>query len=231
MAAQTRFLVIDDHPLFRDALQSAVTLSYPDADIFEAASIEDAAQILTDEPLIDLALLDLKIPGVRGYEGLQYLRTHHPRTPVVIVSGHEEDQIIREVLTYGAVGFIPKSSKKPELAEAIRQIMAGDVYVPASYQEPEANDQEAHRQEMIERISSLTPKQLKVLKMLQAGLLNKQIAYELQVGETTVKAHVSEILRKLQVISRTQAAIEAAKVSGEDLLDDAGNFTNSSENP
>ncbi len=221
---RVRFLVIDDHPLFRDALHSAIALAYPAAETLEATSITEAMEVLGRETGFDLALLDLNIPGVRGFEGLLELRTNYPRLPIVIVSGHEEARVVREVISYGAAGFIPKSIKKAELASAVKQIINGAVFLPPGYSGSGLDEEDAERKEMIRRISQLTPQQLRVLNMLRDGLLNKQIAFELDVGETTVKAHVSEVLRKLKVISRTQAAIEASKLSGEDLIQAAEGF-------
>ncbi len=217
-AANVRFLIIDDHPLFRDALQSAIAPAYPSAETLEAASVDEAIDILMQSSAIDLALLDLKIPGVRGFDGLLQLRTQFPKVPIVVISGVEEQRIVKEAISFGAAGFIPKSFKKTELALAIKQVMDGVVYLPPDYDDSPDGEDEEHRSDMIQRISQLTPQQLRVLHMLQDGLLNNQIAYELQVSETTVKAHVSEILRKLNVISRTQAAMEASKLSGEDLM-------------
>ncbi len=219
-----RFLIIDDHPLFREALHSAVRIAYPDVDTVEARSVEEALDLLAGPTLFDLALLDLSMPGVQGFEGLLQLRTRHPRLPVVVVSGHEEPRIISEALSYGAAGFIPKSVRKDELAQAIRDVMEGAIYVPENYggQAPDADSSD--RAEMVRRLSKLTPQQLRVLQMLKQGMLNKQIAYELQVGETTVKAHVSEILRKLNVYSRTQAVIEVSKLDNADLFRDTAAF-------
>ena len=214
----TRFLIIDDHPLFREALQSAVQLEYPDVETVEARSVAEALDLLAGSSQFDLALLDLSIPGVQGFEGLLQLRTRHPRLPVVVVSGHEEPKIISEALSYGAAGFIPKSVRKSDLAAAIRHVMEGAVYVPEGYDAPAANDDLSDRAEMVKRLATLTPQQLRVLQMLRQGMLNKQIAYELQVGETTVKAHVSEILRKLNVYSRTQAVIEVSKLDSAELF-------------
>lgn len=214
----TRFLIIDDHPLFREALQSAVQLEYPAVETVEARTVAEALDLLSGPKPFDLALLDLSIPGVHGFEGLLQLRTHHPRLPVVIVSGHEEPKIISEALSYGAAGFIPKSVRKGDLAAAIRHVMEGTIYVPEGYGAPPADNELADRAEMVRRLATLTPQQLRVLQMLRQGMLNKQIAYELQVGETTVKAHVSEILRKLNVYSRTQAVIEVSKLDNADLF-------------
>jgi DNA-binding NarL/FixJ family response regulator len=213
-----RFLIIDDHPLFREALHSAVQMAYPDVDTVEARSIGEAMNLLGGHPPFDLALLDLSMPDVHGFDGLLQLRTRHPRLPVVVVSGHEEPRVIAEALSYGAAGFIPKSARKADLAAAIRSVMDGAIYVPENYEPTQPDDGSAGRADMVQRLSTLTPQQLRVLQMLRQGLLNKQIAYELQVGETTVKAHVSEILRKLNVYSRTQAVIEVSKLDSADLF-------------
>jgi DNA-binding NarL/FixJ family response regulator len=219
-----RFLIIDDHPLFREALHSAVQMAYPDVDTVEARSIAEALDLLAGATSFDLALLDLSMPDVHGFDGLLQLRTRHPRLPVVIVSGHEDAKIISEALSYGAAGFIPKSARKDDLAAAIRSVMDGAIYVPQNYQLQPADADRTDRADMVQRLSKLTPQQLRVLQMLRQGMLNKQIAYELQVGETTVKAHVSEILRKLNVYSRTQAVIEVAKLDNADLFREQAGF-------
>lgn len=216
-----RFLIVDDHPLFREALHSAVSMAYPKVETIEATTVAEALETLKGGVPFDLALLDLNIPGVQGFDGLLQIRTSHPRLPVVIVSGHEDNRIISQALSYGAAGFIPKSSRKADLASAIRDVMEGAVYVPQSYQPQPGAARDEDRSELMRRLSTLTPQQMRVLTMLRQGLLNKQIAYELQVGETTVKAHVSEILRKLHVYSRTQAVIEVSRLDQADLFREA----------
>ena len=219
-----RFLIIDDHPLFREALHSAVQMAYPEVDTVEARSIAEALDLLAAATPFDLALLDLSMPDVHGFEGLLQLRTRYPRLPVVVVSGHEDAKIISEALSYGAAGFIPKSVRKSDLASAIRAVMEGAIYVPDTYEVQKPDADQSDRADMVQRLARLTPQQLRVLQMLRQGLLNKQIAYELQVGETTVKAHVSEILRKLNVYSRTQAVIEVSKLDNADLFRDPAGF-------
>jgi DNA-binding NarL/FixJ family response regulator len=219
-----RFLIVDDHPLFREALQSALQLAYPDAETVEARLIEEALSVLAEGRDFDLALLDLSMPGVQGFEGLLTIRTRYPRLPVVVVSGHEDPRVVSETLSYGVAGFIPKSARKDDLAKAIREVMEGEVCVPRNFAgEPDDPGRE-DRAELVRRLATLTPQQTRVLGMLRQGLLNKQIAYELQVGETTVKAHVSEILRKLHVYSRTQAVIEVSRLDHGELFRDAEEF-------
>lgn len=219
MSELTQVLIIDDHPLFREALSAAVSLAYPATRSREVSNVEDAISVLKADREFDIALLDLNIPGVHGFEGLLKLRTLYPRLPVLVVSGLENEQIIDEAITYGAAGFLPKSLGREVLATAINTIMAGDVYIPDKMQLAEAPNGAAEKVLIIERLLSLTPQQLRVLFMLREGLLNKQIAYELEVGATTVKKHVSEILRKLKVYSRTQAVIEVTKLDQDELFD------------
>lgn len=210
------FLIVDDHPLFRDALRAAIESAYPDADVQEAASIQ-LARTAMGANAFDLVLLDLSMPGTSGFDGLLDIKTQNPKQPIVIVSGMEDPGIIHKAMTFGAAGFISKSVRKAELSEAIRDVMNGLVYLPKGYEPPQP-DKEGQASDLAERLGNLTPQQLRVLKMLRQGMLNKQIAYELDVGETTVKAHVSEILRKLNVSSRTQAVIEVSKIDFDRVL-------------
>jgi DNA-binding NarL/FixJ family response regulator len=211
-----RFLIIDDHPLFREALQSAIMLAFSNAQTVEARSIHESIAALNENAAFDLALLDLNMPGIQGFEGLRELRTQFPRLPIVVVSGQEEARIITEALSYGVAGFIPKSFKKSELSAAIKDVMNGLVFVPQGYEPHVTSD--TNKGAVLARLALLTPQQLRVLQMLTQGLLNKQIAFELKVGETTIKAHVSEILRKLNVYSRTQAVIEISKLDSKEMF-------------
>ncbi|MFO1114593.1 MAG: response regulator transcription factor [Beijerinckiaceae bacterium] len=213
-----RFLVVDDHPLFREALQSAVRTAYPHAEVVEASSIEEAVAEIERAPGFDLALIDLSMPSVKGFEGVLGIRARFPGLPLVVVSGLEDPRIVSEAMNCGISGFIPKSVKKAELTEAIRKVMNGEVFVPASFAPAPDKSRRPPKVDFAARLASLTPQQLRVLGMLRQGLLNKQIAFELDVGETTVKAHVSEILRKLNVASRTQAVIEASGLDFEAIL-------------
>lgn len=228
MSELSNVLIIDDHPLFREALSSAVALAYPSAKSKEVSTLGDAMSALSSESDYDIALLDLNLPGVQGFEGLLQLRTLYPRLPVLVVSGLEEEQIIDESLAFGAAGFLPKSLGGEVLAQAIESILAGNVYVPDGLLSSQTVDASSSDKTLIiERLLTLTPQQLRVLFMLKQGLLNKQIAYELDVGATTVKKHVSEILRKLRVHSRTQAVIEVSKLDQDELFDMQKRFTNS----
>ncbi len=216
----TRILIADDHPLVRGALRQAVANAVAGADIVECGSLDEAIKALDANPEVDLILLDLAMPGVRGYSGLMMLRAQYPSTPVVVVSAREERNVIRLCLDFGASGFIPKSTDMETMQAAIRTVLAGDVWAPPDVDLNAPMDREAA--ENVRRLASLTPQQARVLMMLSEGLLNKQIAYELSVSEATVKAHVSAILQKLGVESRTQAVIAAARIEAmTDLSADA----------
>jgi DNA-binding NarL/FixJ family response regulator len=218
MRLPTDILIVDDHPLFIEALELVVQGTFPDASVSKATSIDAARAILDKQGPFDLVLLDLSMPGTRGLEGVIELRTRYPKLPVVIVSALEDPRIIHEVMQCGAAGFISKSSRGADLGRALEDVMSGSVVLPKGYQPPAPSGSGAS--DLASRIATLTPQQVRVLHMLRQGLLNKQIAFDLGVGETTVKAHVSEILRKLKVASRTQAVIEAAKIDFDSILGD-----------
>ena len=211
-AASTHLVVADDHPLFRDALRQAVATVVATARIDEAGSFEELTELLDRESDVDLILLDLSMPGISGFSGLIYLRAQYPAIPVVIVSASDDVGTIRQSLDFGASGFIPKRFGVDTLHDAITKVMDGDVWVPPDVDMSAAADPEMSK--LRDRLVTLTPQQVRVLMMLSEGLLNKQIAYELGVSEATIKAHVSAILQKLGVESRTQAVIAAAKIAG-----------------
>lgn len=208
-----RLVVADDHPLFRGALREAVSGIFPSALVDEAGSFEELTALLEKQREADLVLLDLAMPGVSGFSGLIYLRAEYPEIPVVIVSASDDAQTVRRALDFGASGFIPKRLGIEELREAVKQVLEGEMWVPSEVDISAPADPETSR--LRDRLATLTPQQVRVLMMLSGGLLNKQIAYELGVSEATIKAHVSAILQKLGVESRTQAVIAAARISGD----------------
>lgn len=199
----THIVVADDHPMFRDAMRLAIARSLPEAEIVEAGTLDAAAAALEESPDADLLLLDLNMPGMQGFAGLVYLCSRFPALPIAVISANEEPRVIRRALGAGACGYIPKSAPSDMLGEALQALLAGELWRPA-LQEPDGSGRE---EDAAARIASLTPQQVRVLMMLNDGLVNKQIAYELGVSEGTVKAHVSAILQKLGVTSRTQAVI------------------------
>jgi len=209
-AVSTRLVIADDHPLFRDALRQAVASVVASAKIDEAGSFEELTALLEQDSDVDLILLDLTMPGISGFSGLIYLRAQYPAIPVVIVSASDDSGTIRRSLDFGASGFIPKRFGVDTLRDAIMKVMDGDVWIPPDTDLTAVADPDMTR--LRDRLVTLTPQQVRVLMMLSEGLLNKQIAYELSVSEATIKAHVSAILQKLDVESRTQAVIVAASI-------------------
>lgn len=210
--AQTHIVIADDHPLFRGALRQAVAQALDGARVSEVGSLDALSEALAADSEVDLVLLDLTMPGVQNFSGLLFLRADHPELPVIVVSAHDDPTVIRRCIEFGALGFLPKTAEVAQMGEAIRAVLAGGVWTPPGVDLTAPVDEEVA--DMVRRLSTLTPQQVRVLMMLSEGLLNKQIAYELGVSEATVKAHVSAILTKLNVDSRTQAVIAAARVAG-----------------
>jgi DNA-binding NarL/FixJ family response regulator len=205
---RTRILVADDHPLVLGALRQALVGAIDRAEIFEAADFDGLLATLEQTPDMDLVLLDLAMPGVRGFSGLMYLRAQHAGVPVLVVSANEDPVVMRRCLDFGASGYLPKSLNVETMRSAVRAVLDGGRWAPPDLDLSRPDEASP----LLRRLASLTPQQVRVLMMLSEGMLNKQIAYELSVSEATVKAHVSAILQKLGVESRTQAVIVAANI-------------------
>ena len=209
-----KIIIADDHPLFRDALKQALEGAGLKLEIDEAGALDKVISALeAGEGAHDLILLDLKMPGVQGFSGLVYLRAQYPTIPVVVVSGNEDADVMRRAVALGASGFIPKSSNVQTMRDAVAAVLNGSVWMPPGVSAGGAGDSETDKLAL--RLATLTPQQVRVLIMLREGLLNKQSAYNLSVSEATVKAHVSAILQKLNVESRTQAVIAASRIDGD----------------
>ena len=214
MQLAQKIIIADDHPLFRAALKQAVSQAVAGVEVIETDSLVSLQETVAAHADADLVLLDLHMPGTSGFTGLAYLRGQNPGMPVVVVSGSEHPQVMLRAIEYGASGFIPKSAPLEVISGAIRSVLEGEVWLP---QEVADGDATLSSDDVVfaEKLGSLTPQQFRVLMMLTEGLLNKQIAYELSVSEATIKAHVTAILRKLGVHSRTQAVIEASRMGVE----------------
>ena len=197
-------LVVDDHPLFCDALELTLKSFGSYSDVATAGSLEAAVTRLEGAPAPALVLLDLNLPDVSGLDGLIRLKRHARKSPVIIVSSMTDDGVIGRAIAAGASGFVPKHSPRSVFRDAISAIEAGGVYKPACHAEGVSNDSES---EILTKLASLTNQQARILELICEGMLNKQIAYELSIAEATVKAHVTAIMRKLDVQSRTQAAL------------------------
>ena len=211
-----KILIADDHPLFREAIHNVISDGFPDSEVMETSDLDSALALTQEHDDLDLILLDLNMPGMHGLNGLITLRNEAPTIPVVIVSAEEDKQIVLQAITYGAVGFITKSSPRAQMTEAIEQILNGNVYLPSDIirSSKPAPRRASHESSGIppELLQALTRKQLLVLERMTKGESNKQIAYNLDIAETTVKAHVSAILRKLGVHNRVQAILSAGDI-------------------
>jgi DNA-binding NarL/FixJ family response regulator len=212
-------IIADDHPLFRDALKQTLATSLPGIGFTEVGSVEKLLDALSTHPNVDLVLLDLKMPGEKGaaslsgLTGLMYLRSQHPEIPVAIVSASDNPSMIRRCANLGAAGFISKSLPVDKIRLAVKTVLDGGVWFSDEMHRDGGGDELG---DLATRLATLTPQQVRVLSMLGQGLLNKQIAYELNVSEATVKAHVSAILQKLGVDSRTQAVIAVNRIAAVD---------------
>ena len=214
MQLAQKIIIADDHPLFRAALKQAVSQSMPGVETIEADSLQAVQEAVAEHSDADLVLLDIHMPGTNGFSGLVFLRGQNPGIPVVVVSGSEQLHVMKRALDYGASGFIPKSAPLEVIGEAIVSVLEGEVWLPqeAAGNLPDVSEED---QKFAVALAALTPQQFRVLTMLTEGLLNKQIAYELNVSDATIKAHVTAILRKLGVHSRTQAVIAAQRLGVE----------------
>ncbi len=224
-----KIVTADDHPIFREAIANVVRSRYPDSQILETCNLDDTLKLIEQDDDVDLVLLDLNMDGMDGFQGLMRLREMAPAIPVVIVSAEEDKKIVLQAITFGAVGFITKSSPRDQMHKALEQILAGSVYLPSDIIRGENSSggnlsgaQALRQQRKAETIdpallSSLTRRQIIVLQRMAEGESNKQIAYTLSIAETTVKAHVSAILRKLGVSNRIQAVIAARDIDFSEL--------------
>lgn len=203
-------LIADDHPLYRDALKGALSSSLTELKLLEASTLPETVDVLGSQD-IDLLLLDLHMPGSQDLFGLLHVRKLFPDVPVAVVSGTEDTALISKIVGVGALGFIPKTASSQDIAAAVSAILEGDVWLPEAVSgKIEAVDEAFSK--LADQVSSLTPSQYKVLCYMRDGLLNKQIGYNLDIAEATVKAHVTAIFRKLGINNRTQAVLIASQL-------------------
>ncbi|WP_315834821.1 response regulator transcription factor [Bradyrhizobium prioriisuperbiae] len=209
----TRIVIGDDHPLVQAALRTGLSTALPDLDIVACHSLDEVLAVLSARPdEIDLVLWDLNMPGIQGFTGLFMMLAQFPTVPVAIISAKQDATTIRRAIAYGASGYIPKSLSLPAMADAVTRILAGEIWMPPNI--GGRGSLQSSDLELASRLASLSAQQLRILSMIVAGRLNKQIANDLNIAEQTVKGHVSVILRKLGVGSRTQAAVLAERLSG-----------------
>ncbi|AKS42869.1 response regulator transcription factor [Wenzhouxiangella marina] len=220
--SQRQVIVADDHPLFREALALALERALGGAEIIQAGNMAELELASREHDHADLVLLDLHMPGVQGFSALIYLRAHHPELPVCVISANNNPVVIQRAMDHGAAAFIHKSAPVSEIREVLDTVLAGDIWQPRDGDPAQATS--VDELETAERIGELTPQQFRVLMMVAEGLLNKQIAYELDISEATVKAHMTAILRKLGVTNRTQAVLLAQRLAVEPPEAGRGDF-------
>lgn len=209
----TTLLMADDHPLYRDALRSALTAELDDVVVYEASDMNQTIELLNGDEEIDLLLLDLHMPGSLDLFGLIHIRKLFPALPVAVISGLEDKNIIGKVIKAGALGFVPKTTRAADIAKAVGSMLQGEVWLPSDnlslYDSSQDDEDESGFAELTEKVATLTPSQYKVLCLLREGLLNKQIGFHLGIAEKTVKAHVTSVFSKLGINNRTQAVLIA----------------------
>ena len=205
-----KVLIADDHPLYRDALASVVRRAVVEVEITSCVDFSSAEASISAQDY-DLALLDLHMPDGNGYYGLIHLRNQFPTIPVVIVSGSDDPRVIQKCMGFGASGFIPKTLPTEAMIEALLMILQGEIWLPEQVKD-EIQKIDAEDKQFANKVAQLTEQQYRVLCELNEGRLNKQIAYDLDITEATVKAHMTAIFRKLGVNNRTQAVIAAQRL-------------------
>src|SRR5262245_43201573 len=207
MTQSTRILIADDHPMVRPALEQAIGGAAGEAlDVVGAGSLAAAAHCPSAGP-VELELLDLSVPGMESTLSLSSLRSEFPAVPILVVSATEEGRVVAQAMEFGAAGFLPKSAPFGAISEAVSAVLAGELWFP----EGSESFGDSMDQELAMRITELTPQQQRVFGMVAHGKSNKEIAFDLRIQEGTVKAHVSQILLKLGVHSRTEAALVAGR--------------------
>ncbi|MEX1198619.1 MAG: response regulator transcription factor [Pseudohongiellaceae bacterium] len=221
-----RAIIADDHPLFRAALRQALGTTL-EGGVLDAADFADVVQQLQHQPGVELVFLDLNMPGNDGLTGLTTLRNQFPDVMVIIVSANEQRGVIERAMSFGASAYVPKSTPLPEIVAAVETVLAGDSWLPPHLGPGLSAQHNPLHRDFANKLDQLTPQQFKVLRCIADGLLNKQIAHELDIQETTVKQHVTAILRKFGVINRTQAGVlfhDMLRASDDDNLPESDSF-------
>jgi DNA-binding NarL/FixJ family response regulator len=213
-----KILVVDDHALVREGMRQVLKGLEDEVQVLEAATCAQAFEVAASQPDLDMVLLDYHLPDMNGLAALDTFGQKHPELPVILVSGSASPEIMRQVLSRGAAGFIPKSSKSEVLLSALGLVMAGEVYVPPELLLAPSPAKSAGSGASVatgldgERPPpELTPRQIEVLQHLLDGRSNREIGSAMHLSEETIKNHVTSILRIFEVQTRTQAVIAATR--------------------
>jgi DNA-binding NarL/FixJ family response regulator len=209
------FLIVDDHPLYREALKGAIAVTYGDCRFIEADSVAGLLDTLEQHAGSDLLLLDLNLPGAYGFSALAHLRGSHPSLPVIVVSAMDDPRTVRKAMAFGAQGFVSKSADATTIGRHVQAVMRGEIIAPAGLDAEVCAEVDLDDLDIAQRLAQLTPQQFRVFGMLCSGRLNKQIAFDLNITEATVKAHMTVILRKLGAATRTQAVLIVSRMAAD----------------
>jgi DNA-binding NarL/FixJ family response regulator len=206
-----KFLIADDHPLFREALKGALSSCFTDVTFLESESLDTTIDVLRKNRKVSIIILDLNMPGCDNFYGLLRVKEVFPDIPIVVLSASDSLQTVSQVMAFGADGFIPKTTATPMIKDALLAILEGEKWLPAGMATAilEIDDD---AKDIAVKLKELTPKQFQVLKLVKNGLMNKQIASKLYVTEATVKAHIGVIFKKLDVKTRTQIVLAVEKL-------------------
>lgn len=205
--SQAKVVIADDHPLFRTALKQAIVECIDDANTLEADNFSELLTCIEQNSSLEIVFLDLHMPGNDGFTGLTQLQNHYPDLVVIMVSSDDNDETMQKAIHFGAAAFIPKSADLTTIASAIDTVLDGEIWLPDSVENSADQQTMIAHQKLAKQLAQLTPQQYIVLTLIADGQLNKQIAYDLDIKETTVKKHVSAILMKLEVNNRTLAGL------------------------
>lgn len=204
---KTKVIIADDHPLFRTALKQAIVECIDDDETLEVDNFHDLLKAVTSNNSLEIVFLDLHMPGNDGFTGLTQLQNHFPDIVVIMVSSDDNSETMQKAINFGAAAFIPKSADLATIAQAIDTVLTGGIWLPEHIEFNADQKIDLAHQKLAKQLSQLTPQQYIVLTQIADGQLNKQIAYDLDIKETTVKKHVSAILLKLEVNNRTLAGL------------------------
>ena len=202
-----KVIIADDHPLFRTALKQAIVECIDDDETLEVDNFHDLLKAVTTNNSLEIVFLDLHMPGNDGFTGLTQLQNHFPDIVVIMVSSDDNSETMQKAINFGAAAFIPKSADLTTISQAIDTVLDGGIWLPKHIEFNADQQIDFAHQKLAKQLSQLTPQQYIVLTQIADGQLNKQIAYDLDIKETTVKKHVSAILLKLEVNNRTLAGL------------------------
>lgn len=212
-----KVLIVDDHALIREALHAVLKQLKREAVVFEASNGQQAMRIVEEHPDVSLILLDINLPDRDGFSVLRELRDHYATIAVVILSSSDDQDTVKRAFKLGALGFIPKTTEREVMLNAIKLVFSGGVYIPSEILEETTSPQLTTKPATRDSLKSLglTDRQIEVLALLMKGRSNKSIAKILNMAVPTVKNHVTVVLKALNVTSRTEAVIKVGKMGWE----------------